>query len=99
MDHTCKVLLQKDNPRNTEYWYISTIVEEDNHIIIDGKIIDSLTTKKSEISKIFVYVFLWPIIIIGWFLNEWTPFHAIKYRLGRLKKLMIQYIGCEELLD
>ena len=93
-----KVLLEKDNPINTEYWYISTLVEEGNHIIIDGKIKDCLKTKKRKILLVLVYIFLWPIVIIGWLLNEYTPFNAIKYRRNRLRKLMIKYMGCEEVL-
>ena len=94
-----KVLLEKDNPINTEYWYIFTLVEEGNHIIIDGKIKDCLETKKRKILLVLVYVFLLPIVIIGWLLNEYTPFNAIKYRRNRLKKLMIKYMGCEEVLE
>lgn len=98
-ENICKVLLEKDNPINTEYWYISTIVEDGNHVIIDGKIKDCLKTKKRKILSVLVYIFFWPIVIIGWLLNEYTPFNAIKYRRNRLKKLMIKYTGCEEVLE
>ena len=97
-DNICKVLLQKDNPENTEYWYIATMIEEKNYIIIDGTIKETLGTKKDKIIKLLIYLFLWPIVILWFFLNEYTPFHAIKYRKSRLKKLMIKYIGCEEII-
>ena len=94
----CKILLDKHEP-NVEYHYVSKISEEDNYVIIDGKINDCRETKKDKIMSILIYILFWPIILIGWLLNEYTPFHAAKYRKNRLKKLMIKYMECEEILE
>ena len=34
----CEILLEKDNPKNTEFWFVSSITEEDNCVIISGEI-------------------------------------------------------------
>ena len=94
----CKILLDKYEP-NEEFWYVSRISEENKHVIIDGKIKDCRQTKKDKIMSILIYIFFWPIILIGWLLNEYTPFHAAKYRKNRLKKLMIKYMECEEIFE
>ena len=63
-DNICKVLLQKDNPKNTEYWFIATMREEKNYILIDGIIKETLQTEKDKIIKILIYLFLWPIVTV-----------------------------------
>lgn len=94
----CKILLDKYK-QNVEYYYVSTICEEDGYVIIDGEIKDCRQTKKDKIMLILIFILFWPIVLIGWLLNEYTPFHAAKYRKNRLKKLMIKYMGCEEILE
>ena len=97
VDDKCKILLEKDNPHKTQYWFVSTIIKSDNCVIIDGKIKECIRTKKEKTILALLYTFIWPIIPIIWLLNEWTPFHSIKYRKNRLRELMIKYTGCEEL--
>ena len=36
VDDKCKILLEKDDPRNAQYWFVSTIIRNDNCIVIDG---------------------------------------------------------------
>ena len=93
----CEILLEKDNTKKTEYWFVSTITEEAKSLIIDGKIKNRIESNKNRILTILIYIFLWPSVLIVWLLNEYTPFHAKKYRKSRLRKLMIDYIGCEEI--
>ena len=97
VDDTCKVLLEKDNPPKTQYWFIANVIKNDNHIRIEGKINECSRTKKDKAIVVLLYILLWPIIPITWIFNEWTPFHSIKYRKDRLRTLMIDYIGCNEL--
>ena len=93
----CEILLEKDNQKNTEFWFVSSITEEDNCVIISGEIRNCLETNKDKILIVISYIFLWPIILFIWLMNEYTPFHAKKYRKNRLRKLMIDYIGCKEI--
>ena len=97
VDDTCKILLEKDNPANTQYWFIASMLQKDNHVIIEGKIRECIRTKKDKTQIVLLYILLWPILPIIWFFCEWTPFHSIKYRKTRLRELMIHYIGCTEL--
>ena len=97
VDDKCKILLEKDNPPNTQYWFVSKIIRNDNCVVVDGKINECIRTKKDKTILALMYVFLWPIVPIVWLFNECTPFHSIRYRKNRLRELMIKYIGCEEL--
>lgn len=96
-NNSCSILLEKDNPKGTQFWFISSIIEYDNHIIINGKIAECYRSKREKTVLALFYIFFWPIFLLICLSNEWTPFHSKKYRRKRLFRLLIEYIGCKRI--